>query len=238
MMRCVCAFLLTLASAASAQEEPFAALGEHEWGRFGLGSWVEKSLRREQGKEAFEGVLRLEMVEKNPQEITLKVEMEAGKERRPIELKKISAAARSLRPEGEEFSRTTEIIEIAGEKHECEVRGFRHTRDQSQVETRVWLCSNRPGIALRSETTATRETRQIRQVRRVLRYDEKVKWGDRELTCQVREEVRSGDGPNYTKTIWECLAIPGGELRSELVQKGKDGDVRVVELIRDYAAKP
>lgn len=235
-MKCTGAVLTAflLLTAACAEDAPLGPSRPHSWGRFGIGTWVEKTIRTESGSEQVEGVLRLEMTAKDAKEITLKVDMSTGDRRRPQELRKISAVTPPLTPEGEAGPTTTESLEIAGEKYECGVHEYKRTEGKMEVGMKIWVCPARPGYFLRSENTATRAGKTVKVVRRILKFDEKMKWGDRELLCVLREEAQTGDGGATTKTTWECDEVPGGEARSETVSHGKSGERRVFEVVRDF----
>lgn len=230
-------FACVLLAAAAADDAPYGPPRPHPWGRFGIGTWVERTIRTEIGAERQEGSLRMEMTAKDDKEITLKVDLTAGDGRQRQEIRKISAATPPLKPEGNEISSVSETIEIAGEKYACGVHEYKRTEGKMEVTMKIWVCPARPGYYLRSENTAVREGKTVKVVRRILKFDEKLKWGERELSCVLREEVQTGDGGESTKTVWECDEIPGGDARMEQVSRGKSGERRAFEVVKDFGKK-
>ncbi len=227
----------TTSVGAFAQQDEFGSPRPHPWGKFAAGTWVEKVVHIEQGKEVVEGTLRMEMVEKTEQQATLKVDMSTKDSKRPTQMTKLDTAVASLRPEGEESLHAKETLDIGGQKYECEVREYKREEGKNNISMKIWFSSLKPGYYLRSESKAEREGKHVKVIRQILRFDEKVKVGNREIPCIVREEVQTGDGPNFTKTLWESEEVPGGEVRSEQVMKTNAGSRQIREIVTGFESR-
>lgn len=175
---------------------------DHPWARFNAGSWVELETKMSGGGFEMPAMSQKTTVKEVTDEfVVLAYEMSGTTTEQKLPLKGDATAKDEFVDKG------AETLTVAGKTFACQIKEW--AKDGTTVTS--WTCADAPGGMVKSVTKSagTEMTTQLD------RFDEKVKVGDREVTCWVWKTT----GPGSESELWRSKEVPGETVKMVTVSE-------------------
>jgi hypothetical protein len=102
--------------------------------------------------------------------------------------------------------------------------------------TSSWVCKDAPGGVVKTGTKTT-GTMEMTSLTNLVKLSEKVKVGDKEVTCFVLETVSTTSYGKTTMKMWRSEEVPGFSVKMETKSEMSGTEMKSVMEVVEFAAK-